>query len=145
MSLSAKIVPSKECGILSPDQSGLRMTDALKMAKKEMSLKTLLQRLQSNDTGVRIQTVQALGAFPIEKVLEPLARALQDPEPDVRRQAALTLASFDDYRALAPLIRAMKDPDPSVREAITQAFKDVAERSGGSLSRMTTGSGQGYT
>ena len=126
MSLSAKIVPSKECEILRADQSGLRMT------MEKTSLKALLRRLQSNDTGVRIQAVQALSTLPIENVLESLARALQDLEPQVRRQAVLTLASFDDYRALAPLVRSMKDPDSSVREAITQAFKDVAERGGGS-------------
>ncbi len=93
----------------------------------EASLETLLKRLQSPDRDVRIQAIEAMGAFQPEDVLEPLTRALRDPEPRVRRQAVLALGGLNDYRALAPLTRAMKDPDPSVREAITQTFRRLGE------------------
>jgi HEAT repeat protein len=109
--------------------------NVLSLLGREVVATALIPRLQDQDPGVRLSTIESFvrlsairfvndpdGKYSV--VVDALIKALQDTSPAVRADAALALgwSVVDAQRAVPFLVKHANDPDESVRQAVAAAL-----------------------
>jgi HEAT repeat protein len=82
----------------------------------------LIQKLQREDTIVRIAIIHLLGTLGKEAPIDELIKTLKDDNWQVREAAALTLGTLGDLAPSAPLFNAVYDRNRFVRDAVIFAL-----------------------
>jgi len=85
----------------------------------------LVAELQNQNSGVRWQAVQSLGATKDATVAEHLTPMLKDPDIFVRMATARILGDLQAMVGIPALIAALEDPEASVREASVVSLRSV--------------------
>jgi len=85
----------------------------------------LVSELKSDNSGVRWQAVQSLGATGDVNVAEHLTPMLDDPDIFVRMATARILGDLQATIGIPALIDALEDPEASVREASVVSLRGV--------------------
>ena len=86
---------------------------------------SLVSELKSDNSGVRWQAVQSLGATKDVNVAEHLTPMLKDPDIFVRMATARILGDLQATIGIPALIDALEDPEASVREASIVSLRGV--------------------
>jgi len=92
----------------------------------EARVRTLLERLASEDEATVTQARRRLAMEDDRFKLAPMAMALRVEPPSLRLYVAHELGRLGDTRAIPALLkRAIYDPDEQVREAVVDALKTI--------------------
>lgn len=113
---------------LNDDKSNVReaAVETLGRIEDPVSVEPLIQRLQDEDIGIRINIGNALAKIG-KPAVPALVRMLTDAKTDVRKTAAEILGRIKDAESVEPLVRLLKDDEFGVRFAAEYSLREFRE------------------
>lgn len=113
---------------LNDDKSNVReaAVETLGRIEDPVSVEPLIQRLQDEDIGIKINIGNALAKIG-KPAVPALVRMLTDAKTDVRKTAAEILGRIKDTESVEPLVRLLKDDEFGVRFAAEHSLREFRE------------------
>jgi beta-lactamase regulating signal transducer with metallopeptidase domain len=109
-------------------QGGSSVSDDDASANLSWRIRTLVDLLRHEDTGMRLTAVRSIAGLPAGIRLEPLLSAMTNEVTDVRKIALAGLAGIDEPRARQALENALEDASSEIRVEAAKAITGLEPR-----------------